>query len=299
VFEVLFDVVVPVLVVAAIGGAVGRRLGFSVETLSTAVFHLFSPCLVFTSMANVEVSGGDVGRLFLVAFLVFVVNMIAAFAWATLRGSDARTRASNAISAAVPNQGNMGLPMASLAFGDAGLQIAVVIFVFGVFLWSTLGIAIGSAASGGTRRNALAAPFRSPAVYAAVLGALVNASGRELPIPVREPIATLGQAAIPCMLVVLGLQFRTPQRSGLLEAVATSVNRLVIGPIAAVPIVAVVGLSGVAADTSIMMCGMPTAVMTTILCTQLDARPDLAVQTVIVSTLASIGTLTVLITLLR
>lgn len=298
--DVLFEVVLPVLLVAAAGGIVGRRLAFSTDTLSKAVFYLFSPCLVFTSIADIELSGGDIGRLIAVAVGVFAVNAIVASIWSSARRSDRATRASAVLAACVVNQGNMGLPMARLAFGEAGLAIAVVMFVTGVALWSSAGIALGAWARGTHRGARVAlAPLRYPSIYAAALGALVNIADIDLPTLFRESTVTLADASIPCMLVVLGLQFRRPRLYDLTEPLATSVNRLLIGPLAAWPLAALVGLEGIPARTSIMMAGMPTAVMTTILAIELDARPELAVRNVVLTTILSIGSLTVLITLLR
>jgi predicted permease len=298
--EVFFEVVLPVLAVAAAGGIVGRRLGFSLETMSKAVFYLFSPCLVFTSIAEIQLSGGDIARLVLVAVAVFAANAIVAFGWSLARHSDRETRAAGVLSTCVVNQGNMGLPMAALAFGEAGLQIAVVVFVAGVLLWSSAGIALGSLARGThSPRRAMAAPFRYPSIYAAVAGAVVNVTDFDLPVALAESTRSLGQASVPSMLVVLGLQFRRPRLDDLTEPVASSVNRLVIGPLVAWPIGALIGLGGVTARTSIMMAGMPTAVMSTILAIELDARPELVVRTVIVSTLLSIASLTILIGILR
>jgi predicted permease len=298
--DVFLEVVLPVLAVAAAGGIVGRRLGFSLETMSKAVFYLFSPCLVFTSIAEIQLSGGDIVRLVLVAVAVFAANAIVAFGWSIARHSDRETRAAGVLSTCVVNQGNMGLPMAALAFGEAGLQIAVVVFVAGVLLWSSAGIALGSLARGThSPRRAMAAPFRYPSIYAAVAGAVVNVTDFDLPVALAESTRSLGQASVPSMLVVLGLQFRRPRLDDLTEPVASSVNRLVIGPLVAWPIGALIGLGGVTARTSIMMAGMPTAVMSTILAIELDARPELVVRTVIVSTLLSIASLTILIGILR
>jgi predicted permease len=298
--NVFFEVVLPVLAVAAAGGIVGRRLGFSLETMSKAVFYLFSPCLVFTSIAEIELSGGDIARLVLVAVAVFAANAIVAFGWSIARHSDRETRAAGVLSTCVVNQGNMGLPMAALAFGEAGLQIAVVVFVAGVLLWSSAGIALGSLARGThSPRRAALAPLRYPSIYAAVAGAVVNVTNFDLPVALAESTSSLGQASVPSMLVVLGLQFRRPSLDGLVEPVASSVNRLLIGPLVAWPIGALIGLGGVTARTSIMMAGMPTAVMSTILAIELDARPELVVRTVIVSTLLSIVSLTILIGILR
>ena len=299
-FDVLVQVVLPVLAVAFAGGILGRRLGFSVDTLSKAVFYLFSPCLVFTSIANIEIEAGEVGRLLVVAVAVFAINSIAALAWTGSRRSDAPTRACALLTAAVANQGNMGLPMAKLAFGEAGLQIAVIMFVAGVALWSSAGIALGAWARGThSGKRALVAPFGYPAIYAAAAGALVNAANVELPTVLRESTHSLGDASIPCMLVVLGLQFRRPKLVAIVEPLATSVNRLLIGPLAAWPVAHALGMASVSRQTAIMLSGMPTAMMTTILATELDAKPDEAVTTVIVSTAISVLSLTVLITLLR
>jgi predicted permease len=298
--DVFFEVVLPVLAVAAVGGYVGRRLGFSLDTMSKAVFYLFSPCLVFTSIAEIELSGGDIARLVAVAVGVFAVNAIVAFGWSTARRTDRATRAAGVLSSCVVNQGNMGLPMAALAFGEAGLQIAVVVFVAGVLLWSSAGIALGSLARGThSPRRAMLAPLRYPSIYAALAGALVNVANIDLPVAVAESTRTLGQASVPSMLVVLGLQFRRPRLDDISEPIAASVNRLLIGPLVAWPMGALIGLGGVTARTSIMMAGMPTAVMSTILAIELDAKPELVVRTVIISTLLSVVSLTILIGILR
>lgn len=298
--DVLLEVVLPVLLVAAVGGIVGHRLNFSVETFSKAVFHLFSPCLVFMSIAEIELAAGDIGRLVGVAVIVFAANAIAAWLWGVARRADPATRATNILTASVVNQGNMGLPMAALAFGDVGLQTAVLVFVTGVVLWSSVGIALGSLASGAhSRRRAFTAPLRYPSIYATALGAFVNIANVRLPVVIAESARTLGQASIPCMLVILGLQFHRPRLDDLADPLATSVNRLVLGPLVAWPAGALLGLGGIAGDTSIMMAGMPTAVMTTILAAELGGKPALAVRTVIVTTLLSIASLTVLIAILR
>ncbi len=256
--------------------------------------------LATLGMADIELEAGDIGRIVAVAVVAFFANAAVAQLWGTLRRADPATNATNIITSSVANQGNMGLPMATLAFGEAGLQVAVLVFVTGVVLWSSAGIALGSLASGtGSRRRAMTAPFRYPSIYAAALGALVNITNVDLPVVIRESTRTLGDAAIPCMLVILGLQFHRPRLDELADPLATSVNRLVIGPLVAWPLTAAFGLRGVVADTSVMMAGMPTAVMTTILAVELGGKAPLAVRTVIVTTLLSIPSLTVLIALLR
>ncbi len=50
--------------------------------------------------------------------------------------------------------------------------------------------------------------MRYPALYAAVAGVAINVSGMSLPVTLDAPITTLSNAAVPVMLVVLGLPLR-------------------------------------------------------------------------------------------
>lgn len=296
--NVVGTVIAPVFAVAAIGALVGHRLGFSIDTLSKAVFYLFSPALVFRYTSTLQLEPGVIARITVVCVVVFAANTLVAFLWSQARGHDHRTRAASMLTAAVANQGNLGLPVAKLAFGNAGLQVAVLVYVVGVTLWSSAGIAIGSVGHVDVRKAVLA-PFRYPSIYAAIGGALVNISNVNLPTIVEEPATELAGAAIPVMLLVLGLQFSAHGGRELFEPAAWSLNRLVIGPLVAWPTVVLLGLDHVTGGTAILMCGMPSAVMVIVLAAELGSRPDLAVRTVVVSTAMSIPTLSVLVWLVR
>ena len=293
------DVIVPVIAIAAVGGVVGRRIGLDLDTLSKVIFYLFTPALVFTGLSSIELEGGAIARLTACSIGVFVINAAIALVWARLRGLEAAQRASVAITSAVPNQGNMGLPMASLAFGTVGLEFGTVLFAVGIVLNASAAVALGAMALGEhTPGRALLAPLRYPSIYAAAAGVIVNVLNVDLPVAIEEPIATLADASIPCMLVVLGLSFHLPKPGHLEHPIAVSINRLVLGPLAAFALVSLVGLHGTAHDVTILMAGMPAAVNTTILAGRLGADVPLAVRIVVVSTSLSIVTLTVLLTIL-
>lgn len=293
--DVFLNVVLPVIIIALLGGVVGRWRQVTVAPLSALVFYLFGPALVFHSMAMTELSA-DVGlRIFGVMVLTLLAMFIAALLWSLVRGHDASMRAGLGLAATSPNVGNMGLPVAALAFGDLGLQVAVVNFVAGAILVNSAGIAIASMA-GGDWRGALTAPFRYPYVYAAAAGIAVKVAGVEMPAFVAEPAETLAGAAIPVMLVVLGLQLRNVAgKELLLDTVAVNVGRLIIAPVAAYGAATLMGLDGVTRGTLVILAAMPAAVITTILATEFNAKPEFVTRVVITSTLASVLSLTVLI----
>jgi predicted permease len=297
--DVFFDVVLPVLFVALLGGIVGRWRGVTVAPLSGLVFYLFGPSLVFNSMSTTELSAALGFKILAVMLITFAVMFVVASGWSISRKHEPGLRAAFVLAATSPNVGNMGLPVSALAFGDLGLQVAVVNFVAGSVLVNSAGIAIASMA-GGDRRAALTAPFKYPYMYAAALGILVRALHIDLPVAVTSPVETMAGATIPVMLVVLGLQLRNvADHEDLVDTIAVNAGRLLIAPIAAWTTATALGLGGTERGTLTILAAMPTAVIATILATEFRARPDFVTRVVITSTLCSILTLTVLIGLIK
>jgi predicted permease len=193
----------------------------------------------------------------------------------------------------------MGLPVSQLAFGDAGLQVAVMNMVAGATLANSAGIAVASLA-GGSRREALIAPFRYPVLYAAAAGIVLNTLDVSLPTTLAVPITSMAGAAVPTMLVVLGLQLADAAGlENLGDTFAVNLIRLIVSPAAAWLAASALGLDGLARNSMVVLAAMPTAVVATILATEFRAQPAFVTRVVVSSTLLSMLTLTVLIALLR
>lgn len=298
--DILLDVMLPVVLVAAIGSAVAHRVGLTVAPLASLTFNLFSPALVFQSLRDIRASSSTVGRVVAVILIGFVVTTVLSVLWSRATGEDRATAAAAALCSAVANMGNMGLPVAALAFGDRGLDVAVVAFVVSSVLTYSGGVVLASLASG-PARGALSAPFRVPALWASVAALVVRYGDVRPPGFVEDTAATMAGAAIPLMLVVLGLQIRNhvPTIADVRPVGGALAVRLCVAPAVAAAAVAAMGLQGVPGKTLILLGGMPTAVNTTILAAQYDARPGLVTQTVVASSLASLITLTTLLLLLQ
>jgi predicted permease len=297
--DVFLEVVLPVAVAALAGGLLGRWRGIPVETAAALTFYIFAPALVFHAMATTTLPARISLEVVAVMLASFAAMCVASLLWSLLRGHDARMRAAVATGATTPNVGNMGLPVSQLAFGDVGLQIAVMNFVAGAVLVNTAGIAI-AATAGGSSRDALLAPLKYPALYAALAGVAVNVADLDLPAAIEAPAASLGAAAVPTMLVVLGLQLSSLSiAEDIVDGVAVNVARLVISPAAAWLCVGALSIDGVTADTLIVLAAMPTAVSAIILATTFNARPSFVTQVVVTSTLLSMATLSVLIAAVR
>lgn len=293
---VFVNVMLPLLVVTGLGAWIARSQKLPVGPLSGVVFLLFSPALTYDVLANLVIPPGLALRVVGVMAAVFVVSAIAAVALGRLLGRPRPAVSAFALSAALANLGNMGLPVSSLAFGEEGLAVGVVAMVTGSVLAVSGGVVIASLGAGGMRR-AVSAPLRVPALWAMLPGVLVNQGVLVAPGWVEEVTGTLAGAAIPTMLVVLGLQTvaQLPKWSNVSALVVPVTLRLVGGPLIAAAVAMLAGLDGVARSTVIVLAGMPTAVVATIICAQYGGDQSLVSRSVVVSTIFSLATLTILI----
>jgi predicted permease len=138
-----------------------------------------------------------------------------------------------------------------------------------------------------------------PLPYATVLGFLLNIKGIPLPVPLDRAVTILGQAAVPGMLIVLGLQLsRTSVKGQIGPILLATATRLGIAPLIAFVLAALLGLSGLTRQVSIIEASMPTAAMAGVLATEFGSDAEFATAVILVSTLASIVTLSVLLTVL-
>ena len=208
------------------------------------------------------------------------------------------------------NSGNYGLPASRFAFGETGFTLGVFYFIMQSIMAQTLGVGVAAAGAAEGGRQAWQSIcyrlIRMPQIYA-VTGALAlrsvgfqPATATGLVHSLFEGVALLSEAALPVMLLILGVQLGAGAplvRPGMV-AIATTI-RLVISPILAFGLARLLGMEGVALGVGVMMAGMPTAVNTTILAIEFDTRPQLVVSTVVVSSFASLITLSVLLSLVR
>ena len=165
------------------------------------------------------------------------------------------------------------------------------LFTFGVFL-SSMGRS--------TVQQSLVRLLKLPAIYAVILAIIVYVFNLNVPDPLMRGIEITGAAAIPVMLIVLGMQIADlGSIEGVWVSIPASVARLLIAPIVAVFAAGLIGLTGLSRSVSIIEASMPTAVFATILATEFNVRPRLVTSTVAISTLLSAITLPLVITILN
>src|SRR5438067_5460110 len=291
--------ILPIFIIAGVGFILARRFGASVKTLSTVAFNAMSPCLVLYQLVTAQISG--VQSLRVASFCVLLTLAIGSAARLTsmpLR-LDRMTLSSFLLVAMFSNSGNYALPVVLFAFGKEALAFASVYFVTSAILIYTAGILV--AASGhGSVRLALARLLKVPAVYAVTAAIIVLSTHTTVPLVVMRPIALLSDAAIPIMLLVLGMQLeRAVMPKHPMAVGAAVVLSLVVAPLIAFGLSAVLGLTGAARQAAILEASMPAAVITTVLALEFDLDAGFSTSVVFFTTLLSPITLVVLIAYLQ
>jgi hypothetical protein len=297
--EIFTADLLPVFVVAGVGFLLARFVGVQVHAVSRLTFHALAPALVFNVLVTSTLDSVQFGRM--VVFYVLVTAsaaVVARLAAIPLR-LDRQWLIAFMLVVVCSNSGNYGLPVALLAFGREALAFASVYFVSSAIFSYTGGVLL--AASGRRSvRGALLGVARVPAVYGAVAAAVMMSLGGQTPAVIMRPVGMLSDAALPMMVLVLGMQLERatlPSRP-IVVAVAVALS-LIVTPLAAIGVAHLVGLQGAAFQAGVLQSAMPTAVITTILALEFDVLPDFVTSVVCVATLLSPLTVTLLIAYLQ
>jgi predicted permease len=181
------------------------------------------------------------------------------------------------------------------AYGEASLNISVVLFVLFNIPLGTLAILIAQGQDV-KWQEALRNTLKIPIFYGVALALLCKLFNWQPPEFVLRTTDLLGQAAIPIMLVLLGMQLsRTKiQQDWGFFGLAT-VIRLLVGPIVAIARTSILGLEGLTRKIIILQSSTPSAVLPLLYTIRSGTRPDLVSGTILCSTLCSAFTLTVLL----
>ena len=295
--NIFVSVVFPVFLMAAIGALVHRFRPISPEPLSQAILFIFSPALVFYGLATTQVGLSELGRIAAFALLLLTSLYVIAIVATRLVAVEKEGRSTFVIGALFMNAGNYGLPVAFFAFGDEGLAIAVAFFVTQAILSWTVGAFIASRAQTNLL-GSFVSVAKLPTSYAAVGGLLVSTLSLDVPDFILQPARILGDAAIPAMLIVLGIQLASMREMAGVRAISgVVVIRLMVSSIVAYGLVQLLQFDDLTSKVLIVVAGMPTAVLTIILATQYKGKPELASGIVVVGTLASLVSVTVVLSL--
>lgn len=277
------------------------------RTLSNAAFYIFVPALLFRTTARLSFATLPWGTL--AAFFVPVIGlMLVVYAWQRrrLQGRALPVAAPSvrAISATFGNTLQVGVPMATALFGEAGLAIHITIISLHaltlLMVLTTLvelDLARSHARAGArgllrTMKTTLRNTIIHPVVLPVLAGMLWNATGVGLPGVVDEVLVLLGSAVVPLCLVLIGMSLAYyGVRGAARGAIAMAVLKLLVLP----ALVLVVGhwgfgLHGLPLAVVVMAAALPVGSNALIFSQRYEALEAEATAAIVFSTFAFVAT---------
>jgi predicted permease len=288
----------PIFLAAGAGFLVAKYLGVKPQAVSRITFYIFSPCLIFTLLTSDRLDGNDISTMVGFASLVILImGLISAMIGYILRLKKSLLVAL-VLTVMFGNAGNFGLSLTMFAFGESALAYASIYFVTSAILVYTLGVVLASWGKS-SLRDSLKGALKVPVIYAAILALVFNWLDWSLPLPLDRTVTLLSSAAIPVMIVLMGIQLYNSKWSKHTLALGLSnILKLVASPALAFGLGILIHLEGPAFQAGVIESAVPTAVMMTVLATEYDIQPAFMTTAVFTTTLLSPLTITPLLVIL-
>jgi len=196
-FERLIGVILPVFFVIALGFVYARKAKPDMAWVNRLNMNVLAPALIFTALAGKDFDLAANRLLILACIGVVLGSGLLAWPFARLLRESPRTFVPPMM---FNNCGNMGLPLAVLAFGQSGFSAMVALFTISNLLHFTLGVWIID------HHARFGSLLRNPMVLATFAGFAFAAFHPPMPDWLMQALKMTGDAMIPLMLISLGVR---------------------------------------------------------------------------------------------
>ncbi|MFZ2911083.1 MAG: AEC family transporter [Candidatus Desulfobacillus denitrificans] len=275
----IVSIVFPLFAIVAAGWLYGRRHKPDMALANQLNMDVFVPALVFAALTGKSFDLLGYQALALGGIAVVLGSGLAAWPLARLLRVDAKTFLPPMM---FNNSGNMGLPLAVLAFGEAALPAAVVLFLVENLLHFSLGAWMLD------RRARLATLWRMPMMLAALAGLAMSLSGIALWPPLLTAIRMLGDISIPLLLFTLGVRLAGASFHAWGIGLAGAVARPVLGMLIAWGAGRALGLSTEHQAMLLVFGALPPAVLNYVFAERYAQEPDKVASIVMVGNVAAL-----------
>lgn len=258
-------VIIPVFLIVAIGYGYARRHRPDLSSLNRIALDVLAPVLVYSALAARDFEIRQHLPLLLGGAVLIAGGGLLAWPLARMLGVQPRTLVPVVM---FNNCGNMGLPLALLAFGPGHFGAAVALFSVSNLLHFSVGARITSTQAS-TRELLL-----SPLMVGTALGFVSAFTDVRPPEQVLAGLKLLGDAALPMMLFALGVRLTSLTRAGLGLGLVGALARPLLGLLIGLPLAWALGLEGAARGQLLLFAALPPAVMQFMLAERYQQEPD-------------------------
>lgn len=253
----IMALLLPVFVCAGVGAVWGlKKIGYPGEFISVLVTSVTTPALVFYTLLTTELNDALLLQTLNAALLGLAVMAGCAAILLYLLRLPVMALLPTAM---FPNGGNLGLPVAQLAFGETGLTVAVTVFAIFSLAQHTVGVwLLGWAGRAASPRRG---NWPRGVAIACALAVGLRLLDVSVPAPILSSAHLVGSLTVPLMLLSLGYALVTVSRSGLRSGSIVGAIRLGVGVLGGLAIIGLMDLPPVVAGAVVLQMLMPVAVV--------------------------------------
>ncbi len=273
------SIIFPLFAIVLAGWLYGRVRKPDMSFANEINMDVFVPALVFAALAGKSFVLMSYQPLVLGALAVVLGSGLLAWPLARLLKVEAKTFVPPMM---FNNSGNMGLPLAVLAFGEAALPAAVMLFLVGNLLHFSLGIYLLD------HRARLSNLWRMPVVLATAAGLGVSLAGIELWPPLLTAIRMLGEISIPLLLFSLGVRLTDANFHTWRIGVAGAAIRPLLGMAIAWPAARLLGLHAQHGALLLVFGALPPAVLNYVFAERYRQEPEKVASIVMIGNVAAL-----------
>ena len=273
------DIILPVFSIIGFGWFYARRVRPDMAMVNRISMNVLAPALVFSALASRDFDVAANGMLIVGSVAVVLGSGLLAWPFARLLGIDVRTFVPPMM---FNNCGNMGLPLAVLAYGSGGFAPMVALFTISNLLQFTVGVWMID------HHARFASLARNPMVIATVLGFAFALVHPPLPGWLSVAIKMVGDALIPMMLLSLGVRLFDASfadwRIGVIGGVVCPLTGIAVAALAA----PVLRLDATQQGLLIVFGSLPPAVLNFMVAEQFRQEPAKVASIVLIGNLLAV-----------
>jgi predicted permease len=284
----IIAIVFPVLAIVLVGWVYARGRSLDMATPNQANLDIFVPALVFSALADRSFDLAGHQMFAIGAFLMIVGSGLIAWLVAQASGISPKTLVPTAM---FNNCGNLGLPLAVLAFGQEGLAAAVVMFMVSNLMHFSFGNWYLD------RHAKWWNAWRYPVILAALAGLAISFSKVELWEPLRVGIKMLGDVSIPLALFALGVRIAQSHVTAFRVGVIGTLVRLFSGILLTWLLAILLGLEGEQRAMLIIFGALPPAMINYVFAERYEQQPDEVAAIVLIGNVAAVLVIPVVLAL--
>jgi hypothetical protein len=196
------------------------------------------------------------------------------------------------------NSGFLGYPVVLGVFGGDGLLRAIFYDMGSMILFIAFGIFF-SVIFTKKYSSILKKALLFPPLWAVALGLLLNFINLDIGFLLSNTLTYLSGAAIPLIMISLGLSIEFKGIKENIEAVfSVSIIKLLTAPLLAFLILSIVGLGGLERQVTIIEAAMPSAMLSLVLAITYDLDIKTTAACIFATTVLSLATIPLILVLL-